>query len=336
MKPHHVIIMASRSACSPPSAAASLPPPSTRRKQIPSSQPMRLINVLSIFILLHSAAFARIWTDNLERTIDAEMLEMKENKVLFKLKDGRNVWFDVAKLAQADQDYIKTQKEALLSKKILFIGNSYTAGIRKAMTEIIAASPHAKSELKFICPGGRTLLQHSENKEVLDLIKSQKWDFIVLQDQSQTPAVAYENFLQGTKQLDDLIDKSGAQTILYMTWGHRDGDKGNPQIIGTYTEMQNKLTKAYEDGAKAANAKIAPVGEAWRDIRSSNNDLGTGLYVGDGRHPSNKGAYLAANVFYRTLFGEDTTKLNFTFGLPDEECKMLQAAAEKAYKTYSK
>lgn len=297
---------------------------------------IRLLNLLSIFILLQSTAFARIWTDNQDRTIDAEIKEIKENRVLFKLKGGREVWFDVSKLVQADQDFIKTQKEALLAKKILFIGNSYTAGIQKAVTEIIAASPHAKSELKFICPGGRTLIQHSENKDVLDLIKSQKWDFIVLQDQSQTPAVAYDNFLQGLKKLDNLIDETGAQTVLYMTWGHRDGDKGNPQLIGTYTAMQDALTKAYEGGAKAANAKITPVGEAWRDIRSSNKDLGVGLYVGDGRHPSNKGAYLAANLFYMKLFGADPKKLNFTFGLLEEECKIIQAAAEKAHKNYSK
>lgn len=295
---------------------------------------IKLISLISLFIF--STATARIWTDEKKRTIDAEMLEVNEKQVLFKLKDGRKLWFDIAKLVQEDQDFIKTQKEALLAKKILFIGNSYTAGIRNAVTEIIAASPHAKSELKFISPGGRTLLQHSENKDVINLIKSQKWDFVVLQDQSQTPAVAIDNFHKGLKALDDLIDETGAQTVLYMTWGHRDGDKGNPQLIGTYTAMQDALTKAYEGGAKMANAKIAPVGEAWRDIRTTNNDLGVGLYVGDGRHPSNKGAYLAANVFYRTLFGEDPTKLNFTSNLPEEERKVMQAAAAEAVKAYQK
>jgi hypothetical protein len=64
--------------------------------------------------------------------------------------------------------------------------------------------------------------------------------------------------------------------------------------------------------------------------------LGVELYRGDGSHPSKKGAYLAANVFYITLFGADPTKLDFTFGLPVDECKIMQVAAAKATKMYNK
>ena len=309
---------------------------------------MRLLNILTLLFLLNSIALARIWTDNKERKIDAEMLESNETQVLFKLKDGRKTWFDIAKLMQKDQAYIKSQeqvtkdrleaqKKAALTMKILFIGNSYTGGVRKAVIEIVAASPYAKSELKFINPGGRNLLQHSENKGVLDTLKSKKWDVVVLQDQSQTPAVANDRFRQGLKKLDDIIDGIGAQTMLFMTWGYRDGDlKHNPQRFPTYKPMQDELTKAYEGGAEMANAKIVPVGEAWRSVRSSNKALGIELYRGDGSHPSKKGAYLAANVFYMTLFGADPTKLDFTFGLPADECKVMQMAAAKAAKMYNK
>jgi hypothetical protein len=243
---------------------------------------MRLLNILTLLFLLNSIALVRIWTDNKERKIDAEMLEFNETKVLFKLKNGRSTWFESGKLAKKDQDYIKSQeqvikdrlaakKEAAFTMKILFIGNSYTGGVRKAVIEIVAASPYSRSELKFINPGGRNLLQHSESKVVLDALKSKKWDIVVLQDQSQTPAVANDRFKQGLKKLDDIIDGIGAQTMLFMTWGYRDGDlKHNPQRFPAYKPMQDELTKAYEGGAEMASAKIVPVGEAWRSVRKSN------------------------------------------------------------------
>ena len=304
---------------------------------------IRLTLLISLF--LSGFLQARKWTDTQQRVIDAEMLEYTDSKILFKLKNGKKAWFEIAKLSQADQEFVKAKKEAgakqktevkavSYKQKILFIGNSYTAGMRGAMKGIIAASPYKESTLAFICPGGRNLLTHSKNNGVLGKIKSQKWDYIVLQDQSQTPAVLKHNFLEGLKNLDKEIDASGAETVLYMTWGHKDGDKRNAGLIGTYKAMQDKLKSAYEEGAKMAEAKLSPVGQAWRLVRNTDQKLGDGLYSGDGRHPGKKGAYLIANMFYVTLFGEDPTSLGYTMNLPEDECRALQKAVLQTAKDY--
>lgn len=304
---------------------------------------IRLILLASLF--LSGLLQARKWTDTQKREVEAEMLEYTDSKILFKLKNGKETWFEIAKLSQADQDYINAQKEADAKKKaeekaasykqkILFIGNSYTAGMRGAMKGIIAASPYKECSLDFICPGGRNLLTHSTNDGVLAKIKSQKWDYIVLQDQSQTPAVLKDRFIAGLDKLDKEIDANGAKTVLYMTWGHRDGDKQNPTLTGTYKEMQDKLKASYEEGAKRADAKLSPVGEAWRLVRNTDEKLGVGLYSGDGRHPSKKGAYLIATMFYVTLFGEDPTPLGFTMDLPKDECSAIQKAVLQTAKVY--
>ena len=219
--------------------------------------------------------------------------------------------------------------------KILFIGNSYTAGMRGAMKGLIDASPYKGSELAFICPGGRNLVSHAAGKNVLDKIKSKKWDFVVLQDQSQTPAVLKNRFLEGLKKLDAVIDANGSQTVLYMTWGHKNGDKRNPGLAGTYKLMQDKLQAAYEEGAKSAKATLSPVGQAWRLVRNTNQKLGDGLYAGDGRHSSKKGAYLIANMHYVTLFNENPTPLGFTFGLPKEEADAILKAVVATAKQYA-
>ena len=74
--------------------------------------------------------------------------------------------------------------------RILFIGNSYTGQVRKAVTALVAASPHGKTtEMEFITPGGKTLEFHLKNEATTSRIAEGDWDFVVLQDQSQTYAV---------------------------------------------------------------------------------------------------------------------------------------------------
>ena len=83
--------------------------------------------------------------------------------------------------------------------RILFVGNSYTGGIRKAFSKLVAASPEGSAvKIEYISPGGRTLASHLKNPSVTQKITDGKWDFVVLQDQSQTPAVFPDKFKNDT------------------------------------------------------------------------------------------------------------------------------------------
>lgn len=213
------------------------------------------------------------------------------------------------------------------AKKVLFIGNSYTAQIRKTVTGLIKSSPHAQTQFTFITPGGKTLAFHLANKKTIQTIKDGKFDFVILQDQSQTPAVFPKKFHQAALGLDKVIDQSGAQTVFYQTWGRRDGDKQNRKLYPTYEPMQKALSKSYSTTAKACKATLAPVGDTWSSLLKKNPKIGRELYRNDGSHPSAKGAYLAACVFYATLFKEDPRKLTFTGGLPEAEAKLIRDLA---------
>lgn len=212
-------------------------------------------------------------------------------------------------------------------KKILFIGNSYTGGIRGAVAKLIKESPHTDTELTFINPGGKTLEFHLKNQATIEKIKNGKFDFVVLQDQSQTPAVFPKKFDKAAVELYKIIDQSGAQTVFYQTWGRRDGDKMNKERFPTYEKMQKALSKSYSSAAQKCRAKLARVGDTWALVRKADDKLGRELYRGDGSHPSGKGAYLAACVFYRNFFNEDSAKSKFTGGLSEEEIKTIQKAA---------
>ncbi len=218
-------------------------------------------------------------------------------------------------------------------KKILFIGNSYTGGIRNTVIDLIKSSPHAKTQLTFINPGGKTLAFHLSKEETVEKIKNGKYHFVVLQDQSQTPALFPDRFKKAALGLDKIIDASGAQTVFYQTWGRRDGDKQNPRTFPSYDSMQNALSKSYASTAKACKATLAPVGDTWSALRKKDPELGQALYAKDGSHPSKKGAYLAACVFYVTFFQEDPGKINFSSGLPEDESKLIQKLSFSTAKT---
>ena len=215
-------------------------------------------------------------------------------------------------------------QKTVLPEKILFIGNSYTGQVRSMVTKFFAASTHRKIRLEFITPGGRTLKQHGETAQTMKRISDGGWDIVVLQDQSQTPAVFPEKFLNASKGLNKVITESGAKTGYYQTWGRRDGDKQNAGRFGTYTKMQDALTKAYTQAAKRDKALLIPVGEVWRALRKSDAKLGRELYKGDGSHPSAKGAYLVACCFYAVLTGGDPLSVKFDGGLPAKQARAIR------------
>jgi hypothetical protein len=214
--------------------------------------------------------------------------------------------------------------------RILFVGNSYTGGIRKAFSKLVAASPEGSSvKIEYISPGGRNLASHLKNPAIPQKITDGKWDFVVLQDQSQTPAVFPDKFKNAAIGLDKLIDASGAKTVFYQTWGRRDGDKMNIKRFPDYKSMQDVLSKNYTSVAKQCDAILAPVGDTWAAVRKTKPDLGKALYARDGSHPSAKGAYLASCVFYATIFGKDPGTIQYDSNIPKEEMKIIQGATRE-------
>jgi len=66
---------------------------------------------------------------------------------------------------------VKTESKAL---KVLFIGNSYTGGIRDTLNNLIGASPYSESTLEYAVKGGWTLKQHLNDENTKSKIKSAK------------------------------------------------------------------------------------------------------------------------------------------------------------------
>jgi len=217
--------------------------------------------------------------------------------------------------------------------KVLFIGNSYTRYASVMINNLVHSSPYSDCTIEYIAPDSYMLQQHLSNNTTISNIRNGKWDFVVLQEQSQLPTVPDRSneFYDAVAQLSNIIKESGAQAVLYMTWGRRDIDSMLPEINPNYETMQSNLVEAYKKAAHDSDALIAPVGLVWRNVRKDNPQLGYELYLSDGSHPSNKGTFLIACVFYATLFDADPTQLEFTGSLTAEEATYFKRQVKKVY-----
>jgi hypothetical protein len=172
---------------------------------------------------------------------------------------------------------------------------------------------------------------HAQDPVTHQKINAQAWDYVVIQGQSQEPSFPYQQVntqsLTYAMQLADSVyaNHSCAQVNYFMTWGREVGD---PQwdSINTFHKMNARLRDAYLRIADSSMASVSPVGAAWRYIRDT--QPGIQLYVGDGSHPSVEGTYLAASVFYVSLFHKAITpNLAYTAGLDAVTAQHLVDAA---------
>lgn len=231
---------------------------------------------------------------------------------------------------------VMAQKPKQDSLRLLFIGNSYTYyNDLPQMVYEIAKSQKRKLSVKSVTKGGEKLSGHLTNQKLREMLTSEHWDYVVLQEQSSTPAkptdVVIKESYPAAKSLDSLIHIGSpkAKTIFYMTWGHKYGTTHpieNYPMAYTYEGMQERIKTSYLEMTYRNNAWCAPVGMAWQRVRQERPDYQ--LYISDCSHPSRLGTYLAANVIYATLFGQPF-QTNYTAGFLSEKAEYIQQAAQK-------
>ena len=221
------------------------------------------------------------------------------------------------------------------SKRILFLGNSYTY-VNNLPETLANAALSAGDTLLFDSntPGGYTLEGHSTNPTSLSKISEGGWDYVVLQEQSQRPAmpigqVEIEVFPYA-RFLDSVINYHNpcGETIFYMTWGRKNGDASNCPLwppVCTYLGMDSLLNLRYRMMADSNHAILSPVGAVWRYIRQ--NYPAFELYQSDESHPSVAGTYAAACSFYAAIFRNDPLKITYNSTLPASEAAEIRNAA---------
>lgn len=218
------------------------------------------------------------------------------------------------------------------SKRIFFIGNSYTHvnNLPQVLSNIATSFGdtvvHASST-----PGGAQLVQHVTNTNTLNGIRQGNWDVVVLQEQSQKPSFSDAQVAADVEvyaaQLQDSIEYYNpcAETAFYMTWGRKNGDAQNcasfPALC-TFDGMNARLRRAYLRMAFNNQSIAAPVGAVWKAVRDSFPLLE--LYSTDGSHPSRAGTYLAACTFYAAVFRKSVTGSTYYGNIPMADAQNIQ------------
>lgn len=198
--------------------------------------------------------------------------------------------------------------------KVLFIGNSYTYfNDLPRMVQGLAQVAGKSLETAAVTSGGKSLEWHLySNPATLDAIDKSGWDFVVLQDYSLQTIVDPGKMRGAATSLAARIRAVSATPVLYMTWARQH-----------IPEMQDTITDIYMRIAREIDARVAPVGEAWRKVRAASPGLV--LHTEDRSHPNIVGSYLAACVFYATFFDETPVGLSNTFGL----CNGVSAVVDR-------
>ncbi|MCK5846440.1 MAG: PKD domain-containing protein, partial [Bacteroidales bacterium] len=217
--------------------------------------------------------------------------------------------------------------------RVLFIGNSLTGSNNLPnQFNLLAQSTGKLIYVEDATAGGATLQNHLNNSSTISKIQQGNWDYVVLQEQSQLPS--WENdrstmFYPYAKSLDSIIKiyNPCGETVFFLTYAHRNGDLGILQNGGTdtYWAMQQRLRDGYMEIADSLNSVVCPVGWAFRECRTQYPNIE--LYQPDYNHPTDTGTYLAACVFYSTIFQDSSIGASYIGNMPLNKAILLQNVA---------
>jgi hypothetical protein len=216
---------------------------------------------------------------------------------------------------------------------VLFIGNSFTfynymPGILKDIASANGKTMHVDTAVT----GGKDLKFHSGRQRTYEMIKSKKWDYIVIQGHSnefaQPDGKVDTLTLPFAKKIIDSIRLHSpcSRVLFYMTWGYKNG---NPKwkAIANYDSMQLRIERQYLRFADLFNAGVVPVGMVWKEVRDSYPFIN--LYDPDRFHPILTGSYLSACTFYTTIFGETPYKNKAKIAIEPIHREAIELASTK-------
>ena len=213
--------------------------------------------------------------------------------------------------------------------RILFVGNSHTYYNDMPLTvRELFAKIGVTAEVTMQTRGGKNLIYHSEQRDVIFNILYGNYDYVVLQEVASS--FEPDNFRNGLEAIaEKALSKSTAEPVLYMIWAHRDDKR-----------RQTVITEEYADAAERLGARLAPAGEVWHKLLRGNKSLP--LYHEDGNHATPLGSYIAAcSVFYAITGRERPIKLEENAEpeskpeLDREICRKIHSEVCRAAKKYN-
>ena len=222
------------------------------------------------------------------------------------------------------------------TKKVLFLGNSYTFyNDLPSLVSQIATSTGDVLIYDSNTPGGFRFMHHASNLTTQNKINADDWDYVTLQAQSQETSWSQDimetDVFPYALQLVNAIRANNpcSQPLFYMTWGRENGDIfncGNYPWVCTYEGMDDAIRATYIYMAETHTTEVSPVGAVWRYLRTYHPEMD--LYLDDASHPSLTGSYAAACAFYTMIYKKDPTLITWNSTLDETTANNIKLATK--------
>lgn len=222
------------------------------------------------------------------------------------------------------------------TKKVLFLGNSYT--FYNDLPSLVSQMATNTGDVLIYdsnTPGGFRFMHHASNLTTQNKIDSDNWDYVTLQAQSQETSWSQDimetDVFPYALQLVNAIRANNpcSQPLFYMTWGRENGDIfncGNYPWVCTYEGMDDAIRATYIYMAETYTTEVSPVGAVWRYLRTHHPEID--LYLDDASHPSLTGSYAAACAFYTMIYKKDPTLMTWNSTLDEATANTIKSAAK--------
>ena len=214
------------------------------------------------------------------------------------------------------------------TKNVLFIGNSFTMNYQMPKKlERIAKREGESLYTGQVTTGGKDWAYHAKNPRTYQTIKSEPWDYVILQGMSYEPLQTEHILTEKTIKSGEMIIDSiryhwpNAKIMLFMTWGYKEGIyvEYEHKFID-YAEMQERLQKQYNRFGNTYKVAVAPIGKVWEETRKKYADFE--LYSDDNYHQNELGSFLIASTFYSMIYDKPIQDLS---RIPYKKVEEMQA-----------
>jgi hypothetical protein len=191
--------------------------------------------------------------------------------------------------------------------RILFVGNSYIFfNNLPQMISLLSDSLNTKLICKQSVYGGATLGDHWNSRRGIRtraILEKEKFDIVVIQDNSMWPLEHADSVLMIGKLFCDLIKSKNATPYIYNTWSRK-----------TTPQTQSAINKTYESLALQTQSVLVPVGSVWAEAKAQKPTVQ--LYMSDESHPSWDGTFLTALCFVKKITGTLPANYNLIYNYP--------------------
>jgi hypothetical protein len=197
--------------------------------------------------------------------------------------------------------------------RIFFIGDSTTSrndipGKFKRLAELGGHEVFVASSTK----DQTSLATHTRLPQTANKLEDEVWDIVILQETEVillNPESRQNISIPMIEKYIDIVDEMDGVILLYSSIGFREGllDYEEFNHLEDYESTQDAVDMAYIEIGDEINLPIAPVGEVWRQVYDT--EPAFDLWQADGIHVSPEGAYLAACVFYTSIYNQSPLDL---------------------------